>query len=121
MGKTILVVDDTLTEQHHVSQCLSDMDELKLCFATNGAAAVTEAQRIKPDLILMDIVMPDMDGFAACRQLKSDQRTQHIPVLLISTKNQPADRVWAQLQGAEQLLAKPCSAETLRAEVSRWL
>lgn len=121
MAKTILVVDDTLTEQHHVSQCLGDMEQVELFFATNGASGISEARRLLPDLILMDIVMPDLDGFAACRQLKSDPQTQHIPIVLVSTKNQQADQVWAQLQGADQLLAKPCSAETLRAEVSRWL
>lgn len=120
MSKQILIVDDAQTEQAYLSKLLSGLD-VEIFRAANGQEAIDALADQRPDLILMDVVMPVMDGFSATRKIKADQRTQDIPIIMVSTKNQQADHVWAQLQGAEVLLAKPLVAETLLAEVQKWI
>lgn len=120
MAKKILVVDDRVAEQHNLCLSLSELD-VEVVLASNGKDGVQQAKAELPDLILMDIVMPEMDGFAAVRAIKNDSDTQHIPVLMVSTKNQQADQVWAQLQGANGLIPKPLCQSTLLKEVSQWI
>ena len=81
--------------------------------AENGADGVSLAKCQQPDVILMDIVMPGLNGFQATRQLTKAQDTSHIPVIMISTKNQETDRVWGQRQGASDYLVKPVAQSAL--------
>ena len=87
--------------------------------ASNGSEAVQKAAVEKPSLIFLDIIMPDMDGYEACRQLQSNPDTKAIPVVFVSSKNQKADQIWAKMQGGKALIGKPYSAdqilETLKA------
>lgn len=84
--------------------------------AISGRDAVDRALRDRPDIIFMDIVMPEMDGFEACRRLAEDSRTRAIPVVFISTKNRRADQLWARMQGGKELIGKPyTSAQVLEA------
>ena len=81
--------------------------------AENGQVGVTMASEEQPDLVLMDIVMPGLNGFQATRQLKNNDETTAIPVVIVTTKNQEADRVWGERQGAKAYLTKPVDDKTL--------
>jgi twitching motility two-component system response regulator PilH len=81
--------------------------------AVSGKEALEKAKKQHPDLIFLDIVMPDMDGFAACRELRKDEITRSIPIVIVSAKNQEVDRVWAELQGARAYITKPYTVEQI--------
>lgn len=102
----ILICDDSQTDLMNLKNALEGTNCIVLT-ATNGEEAVKKAKAERPDVIFLDIVMPGMDGFAACRTLRNDPDTKQIPVIFVSTKHQKADRVWAQMQGARDLIAKP--------------
>lgn len=118
--KKILVVEDDPVQQQQICDILKQLNA-EVSVVGDGGLAVEKAKSDQPDLILMDIIMPHMDGYAACRTLTSSADTKHIPVLIVSSKNQEADRVWAQLQGARGLVGKPFSEETLMKEVNALL
>ncbi|AXI03359.1 PleD family two-component system response regulator [Aquirhabdus parva] len=102
----ILVVDDSPTETFRFREMLqrNGHDVLE---ATNGADGVALTLAEKPDLVLMDVVMPGMNGFQATRQISRGVETSHIPVVIVSTKDQETDRVWGRRQGAKDYLTKP--------------
>jgi twitching motility two-component system response regulator PilH len=81
--------------------------------AENGADGVALARQEKPDAVLMDIVMPGLNGFQATRQLTKDAETSHIPVIIVTTKDQETDKVWGKRQGAKDYLTKPVDEDTL--------
>lgn len=81
--------------------------------AAAGANAVERARIEAPDVILIDIVAPPTDGYETCRDLQADVAIRHIPVIVVSTRNQTADQLWARLQGASNLVAKPCAPDEL--------
>jgi twitching motility two-component system response regulator PilH len=105
--KKILVVDDSPTELHMVIDILNRQKVPKVITATTGLEAVAKAQSEKPDLILMDVVMPEMNGFQATRKIKKNPDTAGIPVIIISSKDQETDKVWGKRQGADEYLTKP--------------
>ncbi|WP_432471391.1 response regulator [Amphritea sp. HPY] len=117
MSKKILVVEDDPVQQKHICNVLGSIDA-EIVLAANGQQGISMAQQEQPDLILMDIVMPEVDGFSACRQITSDSATKNIPVVMVSSKNQDADKVWAQLQGATTVVGKPFTEQELLAQVS---
>ncbi|MFO1351930.1 MAG: response regulator [Gammaproteobacteria bacterium] len=108
----VLVVDDSPTELANIKGIVADAGYVVLT-ATNGKEAVEKAKSERPDLIFLDIVMPDMDGFGACRKLAADSVTKGIPVVFVTSKNQKADRVWAQMQGGKGFITKPYSANEI--------
>lgn len=108
----ILICDDSQTDLMNLKNALQSSN-YQLIIANNGTEAVAKAKSEKPDVIFLDIVMPDMDGYAACRTLRDDPETKHIPVIFVSSKSQKADRVWAQMQGAKDLIAKPYEAKEI--------
>jgi len=108
----VLIVDDSPTELTHIQSIVSDVGCLVLT-ATNGQEALNKAKSEKPDLIFLDIVMPDRDGFSTCRELAGDAATKDIPVVFVTSKNQKADRVWAQMQGAKGYITKPYSSNEI--------
>lgn len=120
MSKKILVVEDDPVQQQHICNVLSSVDA-EIILAANGQQGVALALTEKPNLILMDVVMPEVDGFAACRQITTGEATRDIPVVIVSSKNQEADKVWAQLQGARAMLAKPFSDQELVDQVNAFL
>lgn len=81
--------------------------------AENGADGVALARQEMPDVVLMDVVMPGLNGFQATRQLTKDPETGHIPVIIVTTKDQETDKVWGRRQGARDYLTKPVDEETL--------
>ena len=112
VGGTILVVDDSPTEQH-VLKSILDKAGFQVETASDGQEGIEQAKRIKPDLILMDVVMPVLNGFQATRKLNDDAETANIPVIMVTTKDQETDKRWGLRQGADDYLVKPVSAEDL--------
>lgn len=108
----VLVVDDCPTDLANIKGIVADTG-CTVYTATNGMEAIEKAKREKPDVIFLDILMPDMDGFEACRQLNSDGDTKDIPIVFVTSKNQKADRMWAQMQGGKALVAKPFTADDI--------
>lgn len=108
----ILIVDDSPTEIHVLSTLLEKLGH-KVTTAENGEAGVAKAKAEKPDLILMDVVMPGMNGFQATRQLSKDGDTSGIPIIIVTTKDQETDKVWGKRQGAKDYLTKPVDEATL--------
>lgn len=87
--------------------------------AEDGNVAIARARAEKPDVIMMDIVMPEMNGFQATRRITTDTETAHIPIIMVTTKDQETDKVWAKRQGAVGYLTKPVSDSELLAEIDR--
>ena len=81
--------------------------------AAAGAEAVERARAEVPDVILIDVVAPPTDGYETCRDLQADVAIRHIPVIVVSTRNHKSDQLWARLQGASNLVPKPCAADEL--------
>ena len=108
----ILVVDDSPADLINITNVLSEAG-FTVASATNGKDAIQKAKTEKPDVIFLDIIMPTMDGFATCRALVSDGETKNIPVIFVTSKNQKADRLWAQMQGAKGYITKPYSADEI--------
>ncbi|MEE9413376.1 MAG: response regulator [Methylococcales bacterium] len=104
--KKILICDDSPVEIINLAKILEETG-CHVIKASNGEEAVKLAKKYKPDLIFLDIVMPEMDGYAACRELTKDPETKDLPVVFVSSKGQKADRLWAQMQGAKDLVQKP--------------
>ena len=102
----ILIVDDSPTEMSKMAKMLEKSGH-EVLQATNGADGVALARQEKPDAVLMDIVMPGLNGFQATRQLMKDPETSAIPVIVVTTKDQETDRVWAKRQGAADYITKP--------------
>ena len=116
----ILVVDDSPTERHFISKLL-EQNGHKVSTADCGEVGVKVAKDIHPDLILMDIVMPGMNGFQATRQITQAPETAKIPVVMVSTKSQQTDKVWATRQGAKGYLVKPVNSEMLINSIKSFL
>lgn len=114
----ILIVDDSPTQLMGIQRIVEKLGHETLT-ATDGAAGVETAKAALPDLVLMDVVMPNLNGFQATRTLKREATTSHIPVILVTTKDQETDRIWGIRQGAQGYLTKPFSeAELTEAIVS---
>ncbi|SIR05729.1 response regulator [Marinobacterium stanieri] len=118
MNKILIVEDDPIQQQklHGILK----QTGAQVFIATNGQQGITMAEQEKPDLIFMDIVMPGVDGFSACRHITGGESTRDIPVVIVSSKHQEADRVWAQLQGASSLVAKPFSDQDILDQVKEF-
>jgi len=114
--RTILVVDDSPTERYFLTDLLRK-NGFDVVSADTGEDGVAKAKLEKPDLILMDVVMPGLNGFQATRMLSRDPATQAIPVIMCTTKNQDTDRVWGLRQGAIDYLVKPIVAEELLTKI----
>lgn len=108
----ILLVDDSQTEIVMFREMLEKMGH-DVIVADNGRDGVSMARSEQPDVVLMDIVMPDMNGFQATRQICRDDATKHIPVVIVSSKDQETDKVWGERQGAMGYLTKPVDADEL--------
>ena len=109
---TILVVEDSPLEMVKFKEILAKND-YSVLEAFNGEEGCRMALQYLPDLILMDVVMPEMNGFQATRKITRDKATSHIPVVIVSTKDQETDRVWGKRQGAKEYLTKPVNERDL--------
>ena len=109
---TILVVDDSPTEVHIFKKIL-EKQGYRILVASDGQQGVEMALEVVPDLILMDVVMPVLNGFQATRQLKNNDKTAAIPVIMVTTKDQQTDINWGMRQGANEYLVKPVAPAEL--------
>jgi twitching motility two-component system response regulator PilH len=115
--KKVLVVDDSATERHVLGDILGKKG-FQVVYAESGEAGVASAKTELPDLILMDVVMPGLNGFQATRILTQDASTKHIPIIICSTKGQETDKIWGMRQGAKEYVTKPINAEDLLAKIA---
>lgn len=116
----ILIVDDSPTEMFKMTELLQKQGH-EVLSAEGGEQGVAMAKSELPDLILMDVVMPGINGFQATRQITRNPSTSSIPVLMVTTKNQETDRLWGERQGASGYLTKPIDSDQLLKEVSKFL
>lgn len=114
--RKVLVVDDSPTERFYLGDILRK-GGYEVVTAESGDDGLAKARTEKPDLILMDVVMPGLNGFQATRQLSRDVATQSIPVIMCTTKGLETDRVWGMRQGASDYLVKPISPEMLLGKI----
>lgn len=113
----VLIIDDSPTETYKLTNMLEKNGHVVLT-APNGEEGVALAKVELPDLVLMDIVMPGLNGFQATRQLSKAPETTHIPVIIVTTKDQQTDRVWGMRQGAKAYLSKPIDPDVLMREMA---
>ncbi|MEO8975509.1 MAG: response regulator [Casimicrobiaceae bacterium] len=114
--KKILIVDDSPTERHVLNDLLTKSG-YEVVASDNGEDAILKARLLKPDLILMDVVMPGLNGFQATRAISRDPETRGIPVILCTSKDQETDKIWGMRQGARDYVIKPINREELLAKI----
>lgn len=115
--KTVMIVDDSPTERHVLSEMLAKCG-FQVIPVESGEAALTKAKEVLPDLILMDVVMPGLNGFQATRAITRDEATKHIPVIMCTTKGQETDKIWGLRQGARDYIVKPVDQEELMGKIT---
>jgi twitching motility two-component system response regulator PilH len=108
----VLVVDDAEADRVALEQILRDAG-YQVISAASGAEALEKAASDKPDIVLLDVVMDEMDGFKTCRKLSSDPQTSAIPVVMVSGNAQKVDKLWAAQQGAKAYITKPYTADQI--------
>ena len=114
--KKVLIVDDSATDTHLMSEMLKK-NGYTVVTATSGEEGIAKAKQERPDLILMDIVMPGMSGFEATRAITKDPDTATIPVIVCSTKGQETDKAWGLRQGARDYIVKPVIEKVLMEKI----
>jgi twitching motility two-component system response regulator PilH len=115
--KKILVVDDSPTERHLLTELLTK-NGYQVITAETGEESIEKAKSELPDLVLMDVVMPGLNGFQATRTLTRDDATKHIPVIVCTSKGQETDKIWGLRQGAQDYLVKPINGEELLSKIA---
>ena len=110
--RNVLIVDDSKTELMFLSEMLKD-DGFSVTTAESAEDAMAQLERHKPDLILMDVVMPGLNGYQATRTLSRDEETKHIPIIVCTSKGQETDKIWGLRQGAIDYLVKPLNGQEL--------
>ncbi len=115
----ILLVDDSKTELHVLSEMLTKRG-YAVRTASGGEEAMRRLAEEKPDLILMDVVMPGQNGFQLTRSITRDPRFSDVPVIMCTSKNQETDRVWGMRQGAKDYVVKPVQADELMAKIRQF-
>lgn len=116
-NKKVLVVDDSVTERHLLTTML-EKNGYQVFTAESGAEALSKADQVRPDIILMDIVMPGTSGFQATRTISRNETTKHIPIIIYSSKGQDTDKIWGLRQGAREYLVKPVNERDLMQKIA---
>jgi twitching motility two-component system response regulator PilH len=116
--KKILVVDDSPTDRQYMIETLKGKG-FQIVTAENGEDAINKAKAELPDLILMDVVMPGLNGYQATRQITRDDATKHIPVIMCTSKGADTDKIWGMRQGANDYLVKPVDPAALLAKIAQ--
>lgn len=109
--RKILIVDPATGNGGHLRDLVRQAGWVPVCAA--GEDAIERAKAERPAVVLMDLVLPPVDGYEVCRQFRADQATRHIPVIVVSGRAQKADQLWARMQGASDLVSKPCDVDGL--------
>ena len=115
--KKILIVDDSPTERHVLNDMLTKSG-YEVVASDNGEDAILKAKSLKPDLILMDVVMPGLNGFQATRAISRDPDTRAIPIILCTSKSQETDKIWGMRQGARDYIVKPVNRDELLEKIA---
>ena len=115
----ILIVDDT-PAQMIAFQGAMPKTNARVLTASSGKSAIEVAKAELPDIIFMDIVMDETDGYAACRAILEDPTTKDIPIIFVSTKDQRVDHMWAERQGGKALISKPISTEQIQEQLDKY-
>jgi twitching motility two-component system response regulator PilH len=116
----ILIIDDSPTDVR-VFTTLLEKSGHRVSSAGSAEEGIARAKRERPDLVIMDVIMPGMNGFQATRTLSRDNDTSSIPILIVTTKSMETDRVWGLRQGAKDFLTKPVSANELLTRIQNLL
>jgi twitching motility two-component system response regulator PilH len=117
---TVLVVEDSMTQRAMITDLLKGSG-LNVTIASDGVEALEKIEGHSPDLVVLDIVMPRMNGYEVCRQIKANPKTQNIPVVMCSSKGEEFDRYWGMKQGADAYIAKPFQPTELVGTVKQLL
>src|SRR4029079_58003 len=120
VNKRVLVVADRPTHRQALSDLLQ-REGYEVTTAVDGEDALAKIAADPPPLVVLDIILPKMNGYQVLRQLRADRETRHIKVILVSSKNQESDRFWGMKQGADEYIAKPYPDEALLSAVARQL
>ncbi len=112
----VLIVDDSPTDLMNLKNIVEGKG-IRAVTAASGKEAIEKAKNESPDLIFMDIIMDNMDGYSACREIKAETSTKDIPVVFVTSKNQKADIMWAKKQGGRALVTKPYTESDITAEM----
>jgi twitching motility two-component system response regulator PilH len=115
--KRILIVDDSPTERHVLNDMLTKSG-YEVVASDNGEDAIQKARKVRPDLILMDVVMPGLNGFQATRAIARDPDTRSIPIIICTSKSQETDKIWGMRQGARDYIVKPVNKDELLAKIA---
>ena len=116
----ILIIDDSPTDTNLVKTML-EQQGYQTSEASNGEEGIQKAKETQPNLVIMDVVMPGLNGFQATRKITKNPATSSIPVLIVSSKNMESDRAWGLMQGAKDFLVKPIEQEVLLTTVKKLL
>ncbi|MCY7406642.1 MAG: response regulator [Alkalinema sp. CAN_BIN05] len=117
---TVLVVEDSVSQREMITDLLKGSG-LSVSIATDGVEALEHIEGHRPDLVVLDIVMPRMNGYEVCRRIKADPKTQNVPVVMCSSKGEEFDRYWGMKQGADAYIAKPFQPTELVGTVKQLL
>lgn len=105
---TVLVVEDSATQRQMISDLLKESGlNASVTSVSDGVEALEHIKTERPDIIVLDIVMPRMNGYEVCRQIKTDPNTENVPVIMCSSKGEEFDKYWGMKQGADAYIAKP--------------
>jgi twitching motility two-component system response regulator PilH len=116
----VLVVEDSPPQREMISALLTGIG-LAVTSAGDGVEALEQMKNSRPDIVVLDIVMPRMNGYELCRRIKTDPKTQEVPVVMCSTKGEEFDRYWGMRQGADAYIAKPFQPQELVGTVKQLL
>jgi len=115
--KNILVVDDSETDRFILTEML-EKKGFSVAVAVSGEDCLEQVKQNMPDLVVMDVIMPGLNGFQTTRALSKDPLTAHVPVIMCTGKEQATDRMWALRQGAKECVIKPVQAEELVSKIA---
>ena len=116
----ILIVEDSPTILYVMGDTLTKLGH-EVLQAANGAEAVTMATEHKPDVVLLDVILPKLNGYQVCRKIKAQPETKHIPIIMVTSKGKQTDRHWGLEQGADAYIVKPVDPDELQSILSQFI
>ena len=115
----VLIVEDSSTQLMQLKEIVIEAG-CNVNVATSGQEAIDMVEKEKPDLVFMDVVMDEMDGYKACRKILKKEGNKNIPIVFVTTKSQDADRLWAEKLGGKALISKPYTKEQIHEQIRRF-
>ena len=116
----IMIVEDSATDMQF-ARSVCEENGFQVLTETDGEKVFEHAKKEQPDLILLDVILPNKNGFQVCRQLKNDAATSAIKVIIVSSKDQPSDKFWGMKQGADEYVTKPYGEDDLLKAIEKLL